>query len=201
MVRIFIAVPSTLLALSLCLIAFGRAEEGGAPAKPPAETLQVGDKAPHFALKALNPEACGQTMVSSKNQLGGDAKAPVKGMVITFLSIHCKPCMKELPELSAWYLKNREAGIGVIAIDIDREAEEIEQVVKLAVEKGVKFPVLSDRFNLLSRRYKVGELPYLLLIGGDGKVAWVKTGYEEGVFAELDKNVAPLLAPLPEEKK
>jgi thiol-disulfide isomerase/thioredoxin len=200
MTRYLMLVPAALIICSLLLTSSAWAEGGDQPAIPAPETLKVGEKAPHFVLKTLNPAACGQTMLSSKQHLGGDAKAPVKGMVISFLSVHCKPCMKELPELSEWYLKNREAGLGVVAIDIDREAEEIAQAAKLAVEKGVKFPVVSDRFNLLSRRYKVGELPYLLLVNGDGIVIWVKTGYEEGIFAELDKMVAPLLAP-PEETK
>ncbi len=153
MIRNLVMGTATLLC-SFFLTLGAVAEEADGPPKPAPETLKVGDKAPHFALKTLNPEGCGQTMLSSKKQLGGDAKNPVNGMVIPFLSIHCKPCMKELPELSEWYLKNRAAGIGVVAIDIDREAEEIEQVTKLSIEKGVKFPVLSDRFNLLSRRYK-----------------------------------------------
>lgn len=185
--------------LTLALSTPTRAGDGG-NAKPAPETLKPGDKAPHFVLKALNPDECGENMVSSKTMVGASAKNGPKVVVIDFLSIHCKPCMKELPELSAWYLNNKDKGVKVVAIDIDREAEEIEQVTKLATEKGVKFPVLSDRFNLLSRRYKVGELPYLLLVDATGTVKWVKTGYEKGVFEELDAAIAPMIAPAGEGK-
>jgi peroxiredoxin len=187
------------LFIILVLTAPLAAREGGEPQAAPA-TLIPGDKAPHFVLKTLNPEICGQNMVSSKTMVGADAKDGTKVVVVSFLSVHCKPCLREMPELSAWYLKNRPAGVQVVAIDIDREAEEIEQVTTLATEKGVKFPVLSDRFNLLSRRYKVGELPYLLLIDATGTVKWVKTGFDDGVFAELDAAIAPYLSPAPEAK-
>ncbi len=189
-------VAAVALAVGATLLFSGVAvgEDAPPPIAPPA-TLVAGDKAPHFALKTLNPDECGVQMYSTKSHFGADARQPARAIIISFLSLHCKPCMKELPDLDAWFLAHQGQGVELLGIDIDQETEEVEAVRALAVEKKLKFPVMSDRFNLLARRYKVGELPYLLVVDGTGTVVWVKTGYESGTLEALDAAVGPLLVP------
>jgi cytochrome c biogenesis protein CcmG, thiol:disulfide interchange protein DsbE len=192
------------LVLSILLLSPPAAHAGDPGSGEPAEKppiIKVGEKAPSFALKTLNEKQCGMPSVSFKSMIGSMATdKKVKALLLTFASVHCKPCMKELPELHKYYLEAKEQGIGILVIDMDREEEELAQVRKLAEEKKFTFPVLSDRFNLLARRYKANELPYMVLVGPKGKVRWVKVGYEESAMDELKKAVE-LLINVPKEGK
>ena len=82
---------SVLLATTLCAVtppghsalAQDRQED---PTVEPATVSSVkpGDKAPSFALKAINPELCRATMFSLQQHVGGAAKIPARALVLTF---------------------------------------------------------------------------------------------------------------------
>jgi len=159
----------------------------------PKAVLKVGETAPPFRLNVLNPDASGVTAVSSKLLFGPTAPDRTGPTVLSFASVHCKPCMQELPALHDLYVKLKPSGLNVLVISIDADEADIASMVKVVCDHKVAFPVLSDRLTILARRYHADELPYVLLVGPDGVIRWTAVGYREGVLDELEAAAVLLL--------
>jgi peroxiredoxin len=165
------------------------------------EEVGVGLPAPAFSLRAMNPEASGQSWVALDRYVGEEPEdAGAKAVLLTFFASWCEPCKKELPFLVELDRTYREQGLRVLGVCIDGEEPGIEAAKKLVAEKKVTYPVLSDRFNFLARRY-LGEkapLPSVFLIKRDGTIAKIERGYSKDASAFLLADVQEVLGvPLP----
>ncbi len=158
-----------LLGLALCTAGAAR-----------ADGVAEGAAAPGFTLRALNPEAAGTPAVSLDELVGPDAAdGGARLVLLSFFASWCEPCRKEMPYLQTLHARYREQGLRVLSVDIDRDPPGIAATKRLAAESRVTFPVLSDRFQILARRY-LGEsspLPSVVLIGRDGTVLRLSRGY------------------------
>jgi thiol-disulfide isomerase/thioredoxin len=160
-----------------------------APAVTQAEDeIGVGLPAPSFTVKTLNPDVAGAPSISLGQLVGPDAEDPGSKLVLlTFFASWCKPCQKEMPFLIQLDRMYREQGLRVLAVNIDAEPPGIELAKKQIGDAGVKYPVLSDRFNFLARRY-LGEkapLPSVFLINRAGDVTRIERGYSADVSTFL----------------
>ena len=145
--------------------------------------VKPGSKIQHFTLKTLNPKGSGKRMIASRKLIGAKAEIKAKAVGITFGASYCEPCKKELRILAAQTEAIRDAGSILLSVVIDKDPEGIEVMRKLLVDElNVTFPVLSDRFGILARRYKATTLPMMLVIGPDGTVVWVHTGYDKNAI-------------------
>lgn len=151
----------------------------------PPTTLRVGDAAPAFVLKTLNEAACGLSLVATKRTFGPQAGQP-RALVLSFGASYCKPCRAELPHFKA--VAERHAGGSALFVLIIRDEEQagIDAMLALAESVGVRFPVLGDRYSLVARRYGAEELPYLVVIGADGRIRWQQSGFHDDTMARLD---------------
>jgi len=170
------------------------------------EEIGLGLPAPGFTLRALNPEAAGAPMISLDRFVGEEAEDPgAKVVLLTFFASWCGPCKKEMPLLVQLDRLYREAGLRVVAVDIDREEAGIDAARQLVQANGVGYPVLSDRFNFLARRYLGDEapLPSVFLVRRDGTIARIDRGYAKDVSGflvaavqgELGLEPVPVAAP------
>ena len=104
-----------------------------------------------------------------------------KVLVVNFWATWCAPCRKEIPLLID--LEKRRPGVQVLGIAVDRA----EAVRPFAEELGIGYPILLDDLQgSTMRRYgnRVGALPFTVITGRDGVVAYVRLGEVEA--AELD---------------
>jgi len=160
-----------LLLPMLALASAARAEE-----EVPAE----GHPAPGFQLRALNPEASGAAFVSLERFAGEEPEDPgSRAVLLSFFASWCAPCQKELPYLQQLHQRYREQGLRVISVNIDREEDGLARARRQIGAARVTFPVLSDRFNLLARRYlgQQSPLPSVFVIRRDGTIARIERGY------------------------
>jgi thiol-disulfide isomerase/thioredoxin len=152
------------------------------------EEVAVGLPAPTFSLRTMNPDAAGTPWVALDKFVGDEPEDPgAKAVLMTFFASWCEPCKREMPFLVQLDRMYREQGLRVIGVCIDKEEPGIEAAKKLVAEKGVGYPVLSDRFNFLARRY-LGEkapLPSVFLIRRDGTIAKIERGYAKDASAFL----------------
>lgn len=152
------------------------------------DEIGVGLPAPSFTVKTLNPDVAGVPTVSLGQLVGPEAEDPGSKLVLlTFFASWCKPCQKEMPFLIQLDRMYREQGLRVVAVNIDAEPPAIELAKKQIAEAGVKYPVLSDRFNFLARRY-LGEkapLPSVFLINREGNITRIERGYSADVSTFL----------------
>ncbi len=185
------------LALAVTLLATGPAfaEDLGAP-----EEIQEGLPAPAFSLRTLNPEASGETWVALDRFVGEEPDDPAaRIVVISFFASWCEPCKRELPFLVQLDRMYRERGLRVLGVNIDQEEAGIEAARRMIAGARVAYPVLSDRFNFLARRY-LGDrapLPSVFLVRRDGTIARIERGYAKDAsqFLLADVQAALGIAP------
>jgi thiol-disulfide isomerase/thioredoxin len=151
-----------------------------APVSADQDEALVGAPAPGFALRVLNVEAAGMSWLSLQSLVGDEPEdADARVVLVSFFASWCAPCKKELPLLVELDTRYRSLGLRVIGVSIDREEDGIAAARKLVADHHAAYPVLSDRFNLLARRYLGDQapLPSVFLIGRDGKVISIERGY------------------------
>lgn len=155
------------------------------PAIAMAGGLEVGDPIRPFRLRPVNPEVAGKGFFGLSSHVGAGAENPKKAVLLSFFATYCGPCKKEMPFLAALDEAYRDKGLLVLSVSIDQDKDKIDEAKQLAKESGVKFPVLSDRFNIVAKRWGIAKLPCVYIITGDGTVAMQKVGYEGGATAAL----------------
>jgi thiol-disulfide isomerase/thioredoxin len=171
------------------------------------DEIGVGLPAPGFSLKVVNPEVTGSPWFRLDQYVGeepDDDQARV--VLLSFFASWCGPCKRELPFLVQLDGMYRAQGLRVVSISIDTEAEAVEKARRMASEAKVRHPVLSDRFNVLARRYLGDQspLPSVFLVGRDGTVLLIEKGYSKDASAFLLAEVQaalglkrPQVAPAP----
>jgi alkyl hydroperoxide reductase subunit AhpC len=168
------------------------AEESKAPKEP---ALKVGQIAPSFLLKAINPEKGGMSLFSTKRVTGSRAKDRKAAVVLSFGAWYCGPCKKELPELKKLAERCRDKNVLVAEVLMDKEPEHLESMRKLTVDElALPFPVLHDRFGIVARRYGAIELPHVVVIDGDGVVRWLHSGFTPDGMKRLNQSVDAVVA-------
>ncbi len=156
----------------------------------------VGAPAPGFSLRVLNPEAAGMSWLSLASLVGEEPDdGDTRVVLISFFASWCAPCRKELPLLVDLDTRYRSLGLRVIGISIDREEDGIAAARRLVAEHRAAYPVLSDRFNLLARRYLGDQapLPSVFLVGRDGNIIAIERGYTLDASALLRAKVEAAL--------
>jgi thiol-disulfide isomerase/thioredoxin len=170
---------------SLVLVALGALVAQPASAE---EEIGIGLPAPSFSLRTLNPEVAGTSWVALDRYVGADAEDPgCKVVLLSFFASWCEPCKREMPFLVQLDRMYREQGLRVLSVDIDREPEGIEDAKRMIAAANVTYPVLSDRFNFLARRYLGDQapLPSVFIVRRDGLVASIERGYAKDASAFL----------------
>jgi thiol-disulfide isomerase/thioredoxin len=165
------------------------------PARAEPEAV-VGARAPGFSLRLLNPEAAGLAWLSLQSLVGDEPEDPgARVVLLSFFASWCAPCQKELPLLVELDTRYRSLGLRVIGVSIDQDDPGIAAARQLVADHRVAYPVLSDRFNLLARRYLGDQapLPSLFLIRRDGTIVAIERGYTRDASTFLRARVEAAL--------
>lgn len=98
-------------------------------------------------------------------------------VVVKFFAEYCKPCVRTLPE--AERLHGAHPSVAFVGVDED---DSIETAARLAARYRLTFPIVHDRDNVLSGRFRVTELPVIFVADTKGTIRWVGNG----AASELD---------------
>ena len=135
-----------------------------------------------FRLKGLDGK-----WFNLKDHLGSEV------IYIDFWATWCVPCRRELPHLQELFQEFREKGFLVISINTDPPANR-SKIKPFVRRYHLSFPTLLDPDNrVLDQFNPTRELPYGVLIGSDGKVVRVFSGYRSGDEAKLRAEILRLL--------
>ena len=115
-----------------------------------------------------------------------------KVVLVNFWATWCPPCRREMPALEALYLKYREQGLVVVAIN---QWEDADHVFAYMGQLNVfpTFPVLFDPESRVSVDYGVKGLPTSFLVDRQGRLVYRAIGGREFDHPEVERVLRTLL--------
>jgi len=113
-----------------------------------------------------------------RRTLGGGSinTEPGQVVVVKFFAKYCEPCKKTLPVAESLHQDNPDVRfIGVAEDEYQADVDEMVQTYSLT------FPIVHDRGNVLSGRFRVSEMPITFVADASGTIRWVGgEGQKEG---------------------
>ena len=115
-----------------------------------------------------------------------------KYTIVSFWATWCKPCKKELDNLSyllpEWQ-KTYDVELIAVSLDDARTSRKVEPFVN---GKGWMFDVLLDVNNETKRELNFAAVPYSIIINKEGEIVYKHSGYKEGDEYEMKKKLKSL---------
>ena len=120
------------------------------------------------------------------------ALSSLKGspVLLDYWATWCGPCQAEAPVIDRVYRRHKERGLVVLGINVNSRGD-TEGVVPWVRKKGLSFTILHDVDNAASAAFDVQNIPTLVLISREGKVAAIRTGVTSD--EDLDRLVKDVL--------
>lgn len=142
------------------------------------QSEQVGTEAKNFTLPLLGGEA----FVLEKYR--------GKVVILDFWASWCGPCLKALPELMEAMKGMPSDEVHLIGVN---QGEPEAQVKNFLATRRWALTTALDVDQAVGKLYGVKGIPHTVVIGPDGKVALVKTGYHGEAAAEIASRIRELL--------
>lgn len=146
--------------------------------------IEVGQEAPDFTLASLSGESV------TLSQLRGSV------VVLDFWATWCGPCRRALPLLEEFNTWAQSSGqpIKVYAVNVSEREKEADarksKVQEFWTKAGYKMQTLIDFDNAVFPKYGFDGIPATVVIGPNGKVAAVHTGFSPDMVETLKQDVA-----------
>ncbi len=139
------------------------------------------------------PNVMVQTLDGKKINLS-ELKNDGKPIYISFWALWCVNCIKELNTITDMYADwQKETGVKIVALSMDDERN--KQKVKPFVDgKGWEYDVLLDPNSDVKRALNINQIPYSMILDGNGKIVWEHIGYSPGDENEVYEQLKKLTA-------
>ncbi len=114
-----------------------------------------------------------------------------KVVLLDFWASWCGPCGESFPVMDALQKKYGPAGFVIVAINVDENKSDMDDFLKT---HHVAFTIVRDAKQKLVDKVDVSVMPSSFLLGTDGKVAFVHSGFHGSESqAAYEKEIAALL--------
>ena len=171
--------PRALYLSALLGVAVAACSGRGGPgaASPEGDHPLIGSAAPAFELPAQ-----GSKRAVSLAETAG------KVTIVDFWATWCDPCRESFPAYQQ--LVDKFGGkLVVIGVSVDDAPDGID---KFASETGVKFPLVWDQNQSLSKSYQPPTMPTSYIIDKSGIVRFVHAGFHAGDEQQIEANLSTL---------
>jgi cytochrome c biogenesis protein CcmG, thiol:disulfide interchange protein DsbE len=139
------------------------------------------------------PNVMVQTLDGKKMNLS-ELKNDGKPIYISFWALWCVNCIKELNTVTDLYADwQKETGVKIVALSIDDERNK-QKVKPFVSGKGWDYEILLDPNSDVKRAMNINQIPYSMIIDGNGKVVWEHIGYSPGDENEVLEQLKKLTA-------
>ena len=143
----------------------------------PSHAVEVGQTAPDFDLPARQ----GAMKLS-------DYKG--KTVYLDFWASWCGPCKQSFPWMNDMQTRYSGKGLRVVAINVDQKTDDAKTFLN---DNPARFDVAYDQTGKAPRLYAIKGMPTSVLIGPDGKVLMVHSGFKEDSRPELEHHIKQAL--------
>jgi thiol-disulfide isomerase/thioredoxin len=164
-----------LLRLLMCVFALNFAF---AYAKSDAPKMKAGDIPPKSLGVTLNGDPVETTQFAGRV------------MVVTFWASWCGPCLREMSMLEPLQRAAKDR-VKVVAVNIE-DRKTFRKIANTLAE--FQLTLTNDANKYDSTQYGVRGIPHMVIIGKDGKVVNVHTGYSEGSLEGLLREINEAIA-------
>jgi cytochrome c biogenesis protein CcmG/thiol:disulfide interchange protein DsbE len=113
-----------------------------------------------------------------------------KAVYLDFWASWCGPCKQSFPWMNEMQAKYGAKGLQVLAVNLDQKPEDATGFLQ---QTKVDFLIAMDPVGQSAQKYNVKGMPSSLLIGRDGKVTVVHTGFNAASKAELERAIVAAL--------
>lgn len=115
-----------------------------------------------------------------------------KVVLLDFWATWCRPCVQALPKIQK--LADKYAGKGVVIIGINNDDDKSPEAIrKFTNELRVSYSQVVGNTQQTFNQYRISGIPALFLIGKNGTVQAIRTGFAPGEELELAKDIDRLL--------
>jgi cytochrome c biogenesis protein CcmG, thiol:disulfide interchange protein DsbE len=144
----------------------------------PAQAVETGQAAPEFDLP-------GRTTSLKLSDFKG------KTVYLDFWASWCGPCKQSFPWMNDMQSRYGAKGLRIVGINVDAKTDEAKTFL---ADNAAKFDVAFDAAGKTPRSYAIKGMPTSVLIGPDGKVLMVHTGFKDDNRAELEQQIKHALS-------
>lgn len=109
---------------------------------------------------------------------------------VDFWASWCGPCRQSFPWMNEMQAKYGARGLQVVGINLDRKRDDAERFL---AELPATFTIAFDAAGDSAKRFGVKGMPTSVLVGPDGKVLYMHTGFRNEERAQLEGRIAAAL--------
>ncbi|MEI6715539.1 MAG: TlpA disulfide reductase family protein [Verrucomicrobiota bacterium] len=117
-----------------------------------------------------------------------------KVIILDFWATWCGPCVKAMPELMETLSFFPKDQIHLVGVNEGEAPEGVQQFLK---QRGWNLDVVLDASQEVGKQFGLEGIPHTVIIGPDGKIEWIKTGYSADNAKEAAEIVQKLLGKTP----
>mgnify|MGYP003607660316 FL=1 len=145
----------------------------------PAGAVEVGQSAPDFDL-------AGSLAAVKLSDYKG------KTVYLDFWASWCGPCKQSFPWMNDMQSRYGAKGFRVVGINVDQKTDDAKAFLKTT---PANFDVAFDQAGKTPKTYAIKGMPTSVLIGADGKVISIHSGFKPEQRAELEAQIQQALSP------